>query len=113
MNIENEKEISVEQFKVVVIKYWFYFLSKWKWIISVAIIAGIAGIVYASFKKPVYIAEITFVGESEGSATLGGYAGLAAQFGIDAGGSSGAFAGDNLIELMHSKLLIEKTLLSN
>jgi hypothetical protein len=44
---------------------------------------------------------------------LGGALGLASSFGIDMGGSGGgAFAGSNLMELMKSRLLVEKTLLN-
>jgi hypothetical protein len=66
--------------------------------------------------KPNYTAELTFVLEdSKSSGPLGAYAGLASQFGIDLGGmggSSGIFAGDNILQFLKSRLMIEKTLLT-
>jgi hypothetical protein len=45
------------------------------------------------------------------SGGLGAYAGIAAQFGIDLGSSGhGAFEGENFIEFLKSRLLIEQTL---
>ena len=91
-----------------------YLLSKWLVIFLVAVLAGLAGILYAWLTKPVYTAELVFSSETSGDGGLGGYAGLAAQFGLDlGGGSGGAFEGDNLIELLRSQSILEKTLLSD
>lgn len=111
MNQAKEKEISVEQFKFVIKKYFLYFVSKWKVIGIVVFLSGLVGMIYAWRQKPLYIAEITFATESEGTSTAGSYAALAAQLGLDAGGG-GAFEGENLIELLKSRLLVEKTFLT-
>ena len=88
-----------------------YLLSKWYILLIAGIIGAIGGISYAWLQKPEYIAEITFAPETESGGGMGMYSGLAAQFGIDMGGSSGgAFEGDNLSEFLKSKMLIEKTL---
>ena len=51
--------------------------------------------------------------EEKSGGGLGGAMGLASSFGIDLGsGAGGAFSGSNLIELMKSGRLVEKTLLS-
>jgi hypothetical protein len=76
------------------------------------IIFASTGIAYSIFKRPVYIAEMTFATENESNSGLGMYASIAAQFGMDIGGASGAFEGDNLIELLKSNTIIRKTLLS-
>jgi hypothetical protein len=56
---------------------------------------------------------MSFTTEAEGSSKLGGYLGLAAQFGIDlGGGSNNMFEGDNLAQLLTSRNLVESTLLS-
>lgn len=93
----------------------FYLTSKWKEIIISAIIGGVIGFAYAYSKNTLYKAELTFALEDEQSGGgLGGALGLASQFGIDVGGSGGgAFSGDNLIELMKSRSMIEKTLLTS
>ena len=108
-------EISLKEL-VIKIKEWYQFLlSKWKLIILISFIGGIIGFTYAYFQKPTYKAVLTFVLEDEksGGGGLGGALGLASSFGIDLGtGGGGAFTGGNLIELMKSRRLVEKTLLS-
>lgn len=89
-----------------------FLLSKIKLFITVALITGLLGVIYAWLKKPVYVSEISFVTENENS-QLKGYASIAAQFGYDLGtNNNGAFEGDNLIEFLKSKKNITNTLLS-
>ncbi len=59
---------------------------------------------------PKYTARLSFV--MQGEESRGGIADLASQFGLSMGGGSmGAFGGDNLFELLSSRLMVEKTLL--
>ena len=108
-------EISLKEL-VLKIKEWYQFLlTKLRLIILAGIIGGLIGFTYAYFQKPTYKAVLTFAMEEEksGGGGLGGALGLASQFGIDLGSSGGgAFSGANLIELMKSRKLVEKTLLS-
>jgi uncharacterized protein involved in exopolysaccharide biosynthesis len=111
--IDND-EISLKEL-VLKIKEWYQFLlTKWKLIVLAGIIGGVIGFTYAYFQKPTYKAVLTFALEEEKSGGgMSGLGGLASQFGFDIGGSGGgAFAGSNLIELMKSRLLVEKTLLN-
>jgi hypothetical protein len=92
-----------------------YLRSKWQ-LITLAILIGAGmGIAYSAVKKPTYEAELSFVLDDEKSASggLGAAAGLASQFGVDIGGGGvgGAFTGDNLLELMKSRSMVQKTLL--
>jgi hypothetical protein len=91
-----------------------YILTKWKLIVLSAILGAVAGYAYAYFKKPVYLAECTFVLEEEKmGGGFGQYAGVASMIGIDlSGGGGGIFQGDNIIELYKSRLMLKKTLLS-
>jgi uncharacterized protein involved in exopolysaccharide biosynthesis len=112
--IDND-EISLKEL-VLKIKEWYLFLlTKRKLIIFAGIIGGLIGFTYAYFQKPTYKAILTFAMEDEKSAGggLSGALGLASSLGIDLGTSAGgAFAGANLVELMKSRKLVEKTLLS-
>jgi len=112
--IDND-EISLKEL-ILKIQEWYHFLlTKWKLIILAGIIGGLIGFTYAYLQKPTYKAVLTFALEEEksGGGGLGGALGLASQFGIDLGSSGGgAFSGANLIELMKSRKLVEKTLLS-
>jgi len=106
-------EISLKEL-ILKIKEWYQFLlTKWKLIILMGVIGGVIGFTYAYFQKPTYKAVLTFALEEDKGGGASGLGGLASQFGFDIGGSGGgAFAGSNLIELMKSRLLVEKTLLN-
>ena len=101
---------------IVKLKSWTNTLvNNWKFIVTVSIIGITIGVIYSYYQKPKYTAELTFALEekSAGGGALGAYAGLASQFGIDVGsGGGGAFSGDNMIELLKSRLLLQKTLLT-
>jgi len=111
----NNDEISLKEL-ILKIKEWYQFLlTQWKLIVLMGVIGGLIGFTYAYFQKPTYKATLTFAMEDEKSSggSLSGALGLASQFGIDLGSSAGgAFSGANLIELMKSRKLVEKTLLS-
>ncbi len=102
---------------IVKLKSWTNTLvNNWKFIVTVSIIGITIGVIYSYYQKPKYTAELTFALEekSAGGGALGAYAGLASQFGIDVGsGGGGAFSGDNMIELLKSRLLLQKTLLTS
>lgn len=109
-----QDEISLKEI-IVSLKQWIRFLfSRWLVILIVGMLGAGLGLFYALSKKPQYVAELSFVLEDSKSNSLGGYAGLASQFGIDLGGgsASGVFSGDNIIEFLRSRLMVEKTLLS-
>ncbi len=83
----------------------------------IIVIAGLTGsllgLTYSLLVKPRYTAEFSFALEDDKlSGGLGGALGIASQLGFDlGGGGGGAFEGDNLMELMKSRLMMEKTLL--
>ena len=112
--IDND-EISLKEL-IQKIKEWIAYLkTQWKLIIGIAALGGIIGFVYASFQKPTYLATSTFVLEEDksGGGGLGGALGLASSFGLDLGSSGGGlFTNSNIIELMKSRLVVEKTLLN-
>ena len=88
-------------------------LRKWWLFLLIGIVAGIGGIWYASEQKPVYESYLTFAldeGGSEGG--MSGAMGLAAQFGISLGGAKDVFTGDNILEIMLSRRIIERVLIS-
>jgi hypothetical protein len=110
-------EISLNEL-ILRLKEWLIFLkSKWKKILFAGIIGGLIGLTIAWFEKPTYKATLTFAMEEDkggGGGGLSGALGLASSFGIDLGGAGGggAFAAGNLTELMKSRLIVEKVLLS-
>ena len=112
--IEND-EISLKELIQKIQEWIAYLKTQWKLIIGIAALGGIIGFAYASFQKPTYLATTTFVLEEDkgGGGGLGGAMGLASSFGFDLGGGGGGlFTSSNIIELMKSRLVVEKTLLN-
>ena len=111
--IDND-EISLKELIQKIQEWITYLKTQWKLIIGIAALGGIVGFVYASFQKPTYLATTTFVlEEDKGGGGLGGAMGLASSFGFDLGGGGGGlFTSSNIIELMKSRLVVEKTLLN-
>ncbi|MGK9117694.1 lipopolysaccharide biosynthesis protein [Olivibacter jilunii] len=112
-----DDEVSLKDLILKVKDNFYYLLRKWPTIIIVAAIGGAIGLAVAIFKKPTYDAELTFVLDDEkgGGGALSAYAGIASQFGINLGGlegGEGLFTGDNIIEFLKSRRMIQLTLLS-
>ncbi len=111
--MNNQNDVTLQDVKLILKSWVYYLLSKWLVFVVVGICCGALGVLYAAFDKAVYTAELTFTSENEASGNFSAYAGIAAQFGLDIGGSSNsAFEGENLMYLMRSRKMIEKTLFS-
>jgi uncharacterized protein YbcV (DUF1398 family) len=115
IGIVKDEDISVKTIieKINTIKK--YLLSKWHVFLIAGLFGALLGLAYSVIKKPVYTASVSFaLADSKSAGGLGAYSGLASQFGFDlgGGGSTGAFSGDNLLLLIKSRSIIEKTLLS-
>jgi hypothetical protein len=108
-----KKEITLIEF-LIKVKKGIDYLFKMKIVILLfCFVGGCLGVLRAYLTKPVYISELTFVSESEAKGSVGGYAAIAAQFGIDlGGGGNGAFEGENLMEMLKSNALVYSTLFS-
>ena len=108
----DDDEISLKELIQKIQEWIAYLKTQWKLIIGIAALGGIIGFTYASFQKPSYLATTTFVLE-EDKGGGGGALGLASSFGFDLGGGGGGlFTSSNIIELMKSRLVVEKTLLN-
>ncbi|WP_407429288.1 lipopolysaccharide biosynthesis protein [Arcticibacter sp.] len=107
-------EISLKEFILKIQDWVRYLASRWRFILLAGILGGLAGYLYATLRKTVYIASSTFVLDEQGSrGGLSQYAGLASMMGVDLGGGGGGiFQGDNIIELYRSGNILKKTLLS-
>jgi hypothetical protein len=108
-----EDEITLKEILKQFILLYKFLLKKWLIIIIPCLIGGLLGLGYAFYKKPLYKAQLSFALEDEkSSGGLSSALGLASQFGIDLGGTGGgAFSGDNLLELIKSRSIVERTLL--
>jgi hypothetical protein len=111
-DIQND-EISFKELIQKAGEWFAYFKSQWKIIFLAGIFGGLLGLGYSYTKKTIYTAKLSFALEEKG-ASGGGLSSIAAQFGLGGigGGDGGVFSGGNMIELLKSRFLIEKTLLS-
>jgi hypothetical protein len=113
--IDND-EISLKELVLKIKELMSFLKSKYKIIFLVSFIGAIIGFTIAILDKPLYKATLTFTMEEDkggGGGGLSGAMGLASSLGIDLGGSAGgAFSATNIIELMKSRLIIEKALLN-
>ena len=111
-NIEEEDDnLSLKEIIAQVRIYWDYLWRK-KWIIiACGLIGGILGVTYSIVRKTNYTANYMFSIESSSSGSMGGISSITSMLGLG-GSATGAFYGDNLVELLKSRSLVEKTLLS-
>jgi hypothetical protein len=114
VNTVNADEISLKELLQKAKEGWHYLLSKWMIILVFGLGGAAVGLVASLLTKPKYTAHLSFalVEKSSGG---GGLADLASSFGLSGmmgGGSSGAFSGDNLLEIMQSPHTIDQTLLT-
>jgi len=110
-----DDEISLKELILKIQEWWKYLLSKWVIIVVAAIIGGGIGLAKAYLKQTVYKAELSFtLQEQKSGSALGGYSGIASQLGLSVGGNGtgGAFSGDNLLQLMKSRSMVETALLT-
>ncbi len=90
-------------------------IYKRRWIIFLmALIGALAGFFYAQKKSVVYESHLTFSldeGASGSGSAVSGLVGLVAQFGLGGGGGNDMFSGDNIIEVIRSRRIVEAVLL--
>ncbi len=88
-------------------------LKVWWVFLIIGAVAGLVGIWYASRTKPKYKSHLTFALDDGGGNSMGNLLNLASQFGLNVGsGGKDIFAGDNILEIMKSRRMIERVLLS-
>ena len=87
-------------------------LKIWWLFLIVGILAGIAGIFYASKQTVKYKSRLSFALDDGDQNGIGSFLSLASQFGINVGSGKDIFAGDNIIDIMKSRRMIERVLLS-
>lgn len=92
-----------------------YLLRQQRWIWSTAFVFALLAGTYGLLKKPSYLGKGSFILEEK--TVGGGLSGLASQFGIDLGsvmgGNTNIFTGDNVIDILKSKNIIQHVLLSS
>jgi hypothetical protein len=92
-----------------------FVLRKWYLLLLALMVGAVIGFWLFSIQKPKYEAECTFILEEKQGGMGGSLSGIASQFGVDLGGMSGGgmFAGDNILEILTSKVILSNVLLSH
>ena len=111
-----QQTIKYTELKVLVGQFFKYALSQYKLFLIVCSVTAALGLVYGKLQPHTYKATSTFIVEDKSGSRGGGLSGLASQFGIDVGGltggGAGLFDGDNILEILKSRAIIEKVLLT-
>jgi uncharacterized protein involved in exopolysaccharide biosynthesis len=114
-NTENQN-IKYPELKSMTSKFIKYFIGQWKMVFLVCIISSALCFLFGKLQPSKFNAITTFIVEDKSGSKGGGLSGLASQFGIDVGGltggGAGLFDGDNILEIMKSRIILEKVLLS-
>lgn len=88
-------------------------LKNWILLLIVGLLSGIAGIIYSIYQKPQYKSYLSFALDDGGNGGgLGSFLNLASQFGLNIGSGKDIFAGDNILEIMKSRRMVESVFLS-
>jgi uncharacterized protein involved in exopolysaccharide biosynthesis len=113
---QNSRQSQSLIFFINKLKFWISYLnSKIRIILIIGSLGGLIGLSNTYFKPSNYKAVIRFNLENDQSTNaLSGALGLASKLGIDVGNvGGGIFKGNNLIELIKSRMLIQKALTRN
>ena len=106
-----DDEITLKDIILKVQQWYRLLLGKWKLLLLAGVLGAAIGFISALRKTTTYKAELVFVTAEGDEGGMGKLASLGSQFGLNlGGGSSSAFGGENLLELMKSRRLVEQTL---
>ena len=93
-----------------------YLARKWWMFLLGGVLACFCGYFYFIKQKPRYEAVSTFILEDKSNGGGNGLAGLASQFGLNIpsmNGGGSIFSGDNILNILKSKNVVEQVLLTN
>ena len=114
MKEDQEDKNSLGEIIHILRTYLQYLRKRW-WMLVLAMLVGAGlGLVYYFIQKSKYEAVTTFILEEKSSGGSG-LAGLASQFGFNLSGLTGGgsiFSGDNILDILKSKKIVQVVLLS-
>ena len=113
--IDSNKDIRGNDIFYVVKAFFQYLIKKYLLMALFLLIGATCGLLfYFLIQKSKYNGQTSFILEDK-SPGSGGLSSIASQFGIDVGGNSSGsiMAGDNILEILRSRNIVEKVLLSD
>ena len=105
-----DDEITMTDIWIKVQEWWSYLWKRKTWIVVISFLFAVLGFIKPLVTQPKYAASLTFALEQGNKA--GGLSSLASQFGMSLGADGAGLAGDNLLNLMKSRRIVEEVLLS-
>ena len=87
-------------------------LKKWWLFLIVGLLAGVGGIFYAKMQKINYKSKLTFALDEGGDGGMSGAFSIASQLGLSIGDNKSIFSGDNILQILTSRRMVERVLLS-
>ena len=115
MNANTEDYYSLSEIAKSTKAFLQYLLRKWWIFLLGGVLALFCGYIYFIKQKPKFEAVSTFILEDKTSGGGNGLAGLASQFGLNIASMSGGgsiFSGDNILNILKSKNVVERVLLT-
>lgn len=106
---DQSEEIKLSEIVLKLSSIYYYLLKKWKLIIICGLLGSIIGLFVSINSKPHYKSSLSFV--VEGKTSANGLASLVNSMGLGGNLNNQVFTPENIIELMKSRTLIERTLL--
>jgi hypothetical protein len=111
-----EDQFSFTDIVVKLVSFKNLIVKNWKTLIIAIVLGTVAGYVFEILTKkpPIYVAKIVFNMENGGSSSNSGLSDIASMFGISASSASsaGLFTGENFLELLKTKNLYNRALLT-
>ncbi len=104
-----EKSISLLELINKIIESILFILKKWKIILVSMIVGSGIGIIYSIRSVPTFKSTLTFI--VEGKSASGGLSNLINNIGLGTANSQSVFTPENILELVKSRLLVQKALL--
>ena len=114
MKHQTEKdELSLKELLLLIRRKYSLIFGKWRVLLLCGIIGALLGLSYSLLKKITYTAKLSFILEGGSQSGMEGYSNIAAQFGLNIGGSGSVFREtDNIIAFIKSRNMIVQTLLT-
>ena len=111
---ETEEGLDMAEIILAFKKAILFLKANLKVLLVLGFIGALCGFYYAKSQKIEYSAVTTFaLEEDKQTGGLSGIGGIASQFGLDLGSGGGSlFSGANLIDILKSRLLVERVLLN-
>ncbi len=114
--ISNTSSTVVNPENSIATQFWMDFLKlclrKWWQFAIIGLGAAIAGYFYADSQKPQFESRLTFAIDAGTNDGISGALNLAAQFGFGMSSGQSIFDGDNIVEIMKSRHMLEDVFLS-